>query len=277
MQINHPSTRAALAVGLCSAALSAAEPLWLTLPGSTGPGAGKRVVLVSGDEEYHSEESLPMLGRLLAARHGFDCSVHFAVNKTTGEVDPDTTDHIPGLEALARADLLVICTRFRDLPDDQMRHLADYLESGRPVIGIRPAVVAFRAKPDSAFPRYGSNSQDPDYPGGFGQQVLGSTWISHHGAHGRESTRGVPVEARRAHPILRGVGTMWGAKRRVHHPQPDSPQRRHPGHWPRARGHDPAVPPVAQTHHAPGLDHELSQPRRSGAGVHGHPGRQRGF
>ena len=200
------------ALSLLSTTSPAAAPLAppFVLAGQTGPGAGQHIVCVSGDEEYRSEESLPMLAKLLAARHGFHCTVLFAINKQTGEIDPNTVDNIPGLETLATADLLVICTRFRELPDDQMQFVDAYLESGKPVIGIRPAVVSFRNKPDSRYFKYSSDNRTGEYAGGFGQQVLGSTWISHHGAHGQESTRGVLVESHRAHPILRGVQTMWG-------------------------------------------------------------------
>lgn len=190
--------------------LDAANAGHFVLAGRAGPGASKHVVFISGDEEYRSEESLPMLARILAARHGFKCTVLFAVNKQTGEIDPNTADNIPGLDALAGADLMVICTRFRELPDAQMKFIADYLESGKPVIGIRPAVVAFRNQPGSRFFRYSSDNNAQEYAGGFGQQVLGSTWISHHGEHGRESTRALPVETLQSHPILRGVETMWG-------------------------------------------------------------------
>ena len=199
-----------LAILLASRAIAGPGDPWLVLQGKHGPGAGRHVVFVSGDEEYRSEESLPMLAKILAARHGFKCTVLFAINRQTGEIDPNTLANIPGLEALATADLMVICTRFRELPDEQMKFIDGYLESGRPVVGIRPAVVAFRTKKDSRFSKYSSNNDAGDYAGGFGQQVLGSTWISHHGAHGKESTRGVPVAMMRSHPILRGVETMWG-------------------------------------------------------------------
>lgn len=189
---------------------AADAPPWLTFPPAPGPGAGKRVVFVSGDEEYRSEESLPMLAALLAQRHGFHCTVLFALARATGEIDPNVLDHIPGLEALSSADLMVICTRFRQLPDDQMRCVDAYLQAAKPVIGIRPAVVAFRNAPGTTYFKYSSDNLAGDFAGGFGQQVLGSTWISHHGAHGRESTRGLPVTSQRNHPILRGVGDMWG-------------------------------------------------------------------
>lgn len=188
---------------------AAAQP-WLELQPGNGPGAGRHIVLISGDEEYRSEESLPMLAKILSWRHGFKCTVLFAINRSTGQIDPDTLDNIPGLEVLESADLMVICTRFRELPDNQMKFVDAYLESGKPVIGIRPAVVAFRNATDSPFAKYSSDYGGADYAGGFGQQVLGATWISHHGAHGSESSLGLPVESMRAHPILRGVESMWG-------------------------------------------------------------------
>ena len=175
--------------------------------GKTGPGAGKHIVLISGDEEYRSEESLPMLGKLLSQRHGFKCTVLFAINKKTGEIDPNTLDHIPGLEALETADLMFINLRFRNLPNEQMQYIHRYLQRGKPVIGIRPSVVAFKHNRSGKYDQY---SCSPRLKGGFGLDILGADWISHHGRHGKESTRGIPVETQKQHPILRGVGPMWG-------------------------------------------------------------------
>ena len=115
---------------------------WLVFEGSDGPGKGKHVVLVSGDEEYRSEEALPQLAKILATRHGFKCTVLFAIGKD-GTIDPNRNDNIPGLEALRSADLMIIATRFRNLPDDQMKEVVDYVESGRPIIGMRTATHAF--------------------------------------------------------------------------------------------------------------------------------------
>ena len=44
--------------------------------------------LLSGDEEYRSEEAMPQLGRILAKHHGFKCTVLFAIDKATGEIAP---------------------------------------------------------------------------------------------------------------------------------------------------------------------------------------------
>ncbi|MFK5924076.1 MAG: ThuA domain-containing protein [Verrucomicrobiota bacterium] len=182
----------------------------ITYPGGAGPGSGKHIVLISGDEEYRSEESLPMLGKILSRRHGFKCTILFAINKKTGEIDPNTLDNVPGLQALESVDLMLVNTRFRDLPDEQMKFIHAYLQSGKPVIGIRPALVGFRHKNKGKglFDQY---SCDNKLKGGFGLNVLGADWISHHGKHGSESTRGIPNADKKNHPILRGVDIMWGS------------------------------------------------------------------
>src|SRR6186997_3365255 len=116
--------------------LFAADP-WVVYEGGNGPGKGKHIVLISGDEEYRSEEALPQLGKILAKRHGFKCTVLFPVDPD-GTINPDTSN-IPGLEALDTADACVMLLRFRDLPDDQMKHIADYVEAGKPIVGLRTA------------------------------------------------------------------------------------------------------------------------------------------
>ena len=170
----------------------------------------KNIVLVSGDEEYRSEEALPQLANILCVRHGFRCTVLFAIDKQTGAINPDQRDNIPGLEALDDTDLMVIFTRFRDLPDGQMKHIVNYVESGRPIVGVRTATHAFELKSSPTYARYSWNSTD--WPGGFGEQVLGSTWVTHHGRHGVQSTRGSLVKGEEKHPILRGIrnGEIWG-------------------------------------------------------------------
>ncbi|HTN77085.1 MAG TPA: ThuA domain-containing protein [Pirellulaceae bacterium] len=199
-----------LAVALLAAvpSLGQADENWLVFEGKEGPGAGKHVVLISGDEEYRSEEALPQLGKILAQQHGFKCTVVFPIDPKTGEISPNVNNNIPGLEALGSADLLVIATRFRNLPDDQMKHIADYLKTGKPVIGLRTATHAFNG--GGTYGKFSWNNKE--WPGGFGKQILGETWVAHHGGHGSESTRGILVEAAKDHPILKGLknGDIWG-------------------------------------------------------------------
>jgi len=187
-----------------------ADQPWLVFEGGAGPGHGKHVVFVSGDEEYRSEEGLPQLAKILAKRHGFKCTVLFSIDPHDGSIDPNRHDNTPGIEALKTADLMVLLTRFRELPDEQMRYVVDYVESGRPVVGLRTATHAFAPKAGTTFARYGWQSKEWD--GGFGRQVLGETWINHHGHHGHQSTRGIIAPGMKDHPILRGIkdGDIWG-------------------------------------------------------------------
>jgi len=207
---------AVMLVGVFAAACSTtqAEPEnWVVYGGGDGPGAGKKIVLISGDEEYRSEEGLPQLGKILAKRHGFKCSVHFAIDPKTGEINPNNQNNIPGLEALDDADLMIILTRFRDLPDDQMKHIDAYVQSGKPIIGLRTSTHAFNIKGNKTYSHYSFRSKAEGWKDGFGRQILGETWINHHGGHKSESTRGIIPDDVKDHPILSGIesGDIWGA------------------------------------------------------------------
>ncbi|MDR0704875.1 MAG: ThuA domain-containing protein [Planctomycetaceae bacterium] len=176
------------------------------------PGNGKHVVLVSGDEEYRSEEAAVQLGRILAKHHGFNCTVLFAINPETGEIDPVCTTNIPDLQVLKTADVLVVNLRFRNLPDDQMQYFDDYFRTGKPALGMRTSTHAFRIPKDRKFARYSFDYHDNtgNWEQGFGRKILGETWINHHGHHGQEATRGIIVSEKRTHPIVRGCDDIFG-------------------------------------------------------------------
>jgi hypothetical protein len=189
------------------------EP-WSTYEGQKGPGSGKHVVLISGDEEYRSEEALPQLAKILAGHHGFRCTVLFALDPETGVINPNIQDNIPGLEALESADLMILFTRFRALPDAQMQYINDYLKRGQPVIGIRTATHAFKFGAKSPWAHYGNgyNGEKSAWTGGFGRLVLGEKWINHHGSHKHESTRGIIAPEANRSRITCGIenGDIWG-------------------------------------------------------------------
>jgi trehalose utilization protein len=209
-----PLPRTLLGLALLLPASIAASPpqeaAGVVYDGGKGPGAGKQIVLLAGDEEYRSEEALPMLAKILAVRHGFRCTVLFSTDPKSGAIDPDQQTHVPGLSALDHADLAIVFWRFRELPDADMKHFVDYVESGRPLIGLRTATHAFLYSRDKQSPYARWSADGKEWPGGFGQQVLGDTWVAHHGSHGSQSTRGVVEPANQDHPILRGVKDVWG-------------------------------------------------------------------
>lgn len=195
-----------LAVVVCVGS-SSADERWLTFEGKEGPGQGKHVVLIAGDHEYRSEEAFPQLAKILSKEHGFKTTVLFSQD-ADGTINPDNVANIPGLEALKSADLMVLGLRFRDLPDDQMQYIADYVAAGKPIIALRTSTHAFNIDGKKKFAEWSWNRKD----GGFGKKILGETWVAHHGGHGSESTRGLIAPGAENHPIVRGLkdGDVWG-------------------------------------------------------------------
>ena len=118
--------------------------LWLTYSGKSGPGLGKHVVLIAADQEYRSEQSMPMLAKVLSEHHGFDCTVLFSTNKD-GLVDPtinlkrDSKEfhRIPGLEHLAKADAMIFLAREMRLNDASAKHVYDFFDTGKPMLMLR--------------------------------------------------------------------------------------------------------------------------------------------
>ncbi|TLD68911.1 ThuA domain-containing protein [Phragmitibacter flavus] len=182
----------------------------ITFEGKDGPGKGKHVVLLAGDEEYRSEEALPMLAKLLAEHHGFTTTVLFSVNES-GEVDPNKGSSLTAPENLDNADLVIMSLRFRHWPDEAMKHFDDYLKAGKPIIALRTSTHAFNiTDKTSAFHYYTWNTKAEPWPGGFGKHVLGETWVAHHGAHKKEATRGIIPDTAKTNPLLNGVSDIFG-------------------------------------------------------------------
>jgi hypothetical protein len=191
--------------------------------GKAGPGLGKHIVFLAGDEEYRSEESLVQMAKILAVRHGFKCTVLFSLNEKDGTIDPNAGNNLSGAEALDHADLIFMMLRFRHWPDATMQHFVDAYLAGKPIIGLRTSTHAFQySKADhSIFARYSHDSKE--WPGGFGRQVLGETWVSHLGTNHKEATRGIIEPSAASEPLLRGVGQIFADTGEYHvNPQADS-------------------------------------------------------
>lgn len=129
------------------------------------------VVFVVGDEEYRSEESMPMMARILKRELGAKITMCYSTDNL-GYIDPNRLDHIEGLEALKTADLMVMFTRFRALPDDQLKLITDFAESGKPMVGFRTSTHAFL---------YEDNVSKETYNNEWPTKIFGQQWITHHG------------------------------------------------------------------------------------------------
>ena len=183
--------------GLAAQAVCQNEPL--VFEPKAGASNGKHVVFISGDEEYRSEESCAMLAKILSQRHGFQCTVLFAIDQETGCVNPNEVANIPHTEALATADLMIIGTRRRKLPGRQLQPILDYLNEAKPIIAFRTATHAFDNDD-----RYGGYDWQ-----NFGKMVVGDNWVNHHGRHKVQGGRAVLVEQNADHPILNGVSDIF--------------------------------------------------------------------
>ena len=190
--------------------IQAAQPAGhLLFEGGDGPGKGKHLVLISGDEEYRSEESMPMLGQMLAKHHGFKCTVLFSLDDK-GIVDPNNQKSLSHPEALESADLIVMCIRFRGWDDAAMEKFDAAYKRGVPMVTLRTTNHGFKFPGNSKWAKYSFNAKkETGWKGGFGMHLFGMTWVAHHGKHKVQGCRGIVEEANKDSEILNGVGTIF--------------------------------------------------------------------
>lgn len=143
-------------------------------------------VFVVGTHHYNPVATMPPLAKQLQ-QAGFRTTV--VIPKGNPEKN---AAGLPGLEALQTADVAVFYMRFLTLPSPQLKHITDYLESGKPVVGFRTSSHAF------AYPK---DHQHEAWNNDFGAKALGSPYFIH-----LQGTTNVAVNAPKAkHPILTGV------------------------------------------------------------------------
>jgi len=148
---------------------------WLLLAGLAPAQAKPHVVLLSGESLYGSATTLPQLAKRLEQQHGYRCTV----------IVREETHRFPTLDALGQADLLIVYARRMQLPAGQLGQVKWYIESGKPVIGLRTASHAFQNWLE------------------FDKLVLGGNYKGHH--KNNLSGNASVVPSAKAHPILDGV------------------------------------------------------------------------
>ena len=188
--------------------LSAGSPQdHLIFEGEAGPGKGKHIVFLAGDEEYRSEEAMPLMAQLLA-KQGFKCSVLFSLDDN-GVVAPGNQTSLSNPAALNSADAIVMSLRFRKWPDATMEIFDNAFRRGIPIVALRTSTHAFNI--GGTWAKYSFNAKAATgWDRGFGRAVLGETWVNHHGHHKKEGTRTVVEAAHKDHEILKGVGEIFG-------------------------------------------------------------------
>ena len=155
------------------------------------------IVFVTGEEEYRSEESFPMLAKLAKRELGAKVSIAYSID-SLGYIDPNRSDHISGLEALESADLMVVFMRFRNLPKKERDYITNYVESGKPIVGFRTTTHAFKYDNDSTLAAF-----NEEWPA----KVFGQQWITHHGHFddGKYPVTTISIkDGKEENPILNG-------------------------------------------------------------------------
>ncbi|MCK0191525.1 ThuA domain-containing protein [Arenibacter sp. F20364] len=186
-----------------------ADEYRITYNGIEGPGKGKHIVFIATDHEYRGEETLPALAKILAKRYGFRCTVVWALDDN-GNILPGGSD-LKGLDVLKGADLMVMFMRFANFEDSQMQHIDDYLNRGGAVIGLRTSTHAFKNADNPSWKHYDYKygGEKEAWHGGFGEVVLGETWVGHYGKNHQQASKLIMEEENKEHPIMRGVQNAW--------------------------------------------------------------------
>lgn len=172
------------------------------------------IVFVTGDHEYGGEATLPLIAAELEKNYGFRTKVLKAYPDHNSEED------IPGLEALKEADVAVFFLRWRRLPAEQVKHIEDYLQTGKPVVGFRTTTHAFNYPKGHQLEKWNSFGELAfNSPPGWGGKAA-------HTHYGHESSTDVSIiPAAAKDPILTGVDNHFHARSWLYKVLPDYPTK----------------------------------------------------
>lgn len=164
------------------------------------------VAFIIAENEYHANQTLPAFAHELLLTKGVNCEFALGKPDYTGE----GIHNIENLQILKAADLTVIFVRRRALPSGQMSLIKEYVQSGKPVLGIRTASHAFNANqvvPNSGggvASATGNVSGFLDQWPEFDKEVLGGNYMGHYGTMKQGIVFSV-VPGMENHPIFKGV------------------------------------------------------------------------
>jgi len=150
-----------------------------------------RALFMIGEDEYKTEETLPAFAAKELEPLGIRCT--FAI------ADPKTPNDFPGIEALKDAGVLVVSVRRRAPTTEQMAIIRQYIDAGKPLVGIRTACHAFDMRGRAPAGHAEWRTFDPD--------VLGGHYTTHYPATIKSVIDQPPDH--KEHPILQGVKTPF--------------------------------------------------------------------
>ena len=172
--------------------------------------ADAHVVFVTGDHEYGGEETMPPFAAELEKNYGLRATVLKAFP------DQNAEENIPGLEALAEADLAVFFLRWRRLPAEQAAHIEAYVNAGKPVMGFRTTSHSFKYPEGHPLERWNA----------WAKPTFGAPpgWGNGHTHYGHQSSTDVWImDEGKGHPVLTGVSDSFHVRSWLYHVLPMSP------------------------------------------------------
>ncbi|MFO1020485.1 MAG: ThuA domain-containing protein [Planctomycetales bacterium] len=149
-------------------------------PPHVSPEHPLKICLISGSGEYESAKSMPKFKQALEDKYHIKCTLLLAEDKG---------DKLPGLEDLDKADLVVLFTRRLKVSPEELKPLLRFVESKKPIIGIRTASHGFQNYLQ------------------FDKDIMGGNYKGHLGTGTHTLISRIPAAA--SHPLLKGVGDKW--------------------------------------------------------------------
>lgn len=157
------------------------------------PSRASNIVMMIGEDEYHTWETLPDFAEKELKPLGHHVTIIHA-SKT------DKND-FPGLvEALRDADLLLVSVRRRQPIKEQLDAVRAHVAAGKPLVGIRTACHAFALLPKATL----TDPRLAIWPE-FDPEVLGGHYVGHSGHGETDKTAVALVPGAESNEVLRGV------------------------------------------------------------------------
>ena len=192
MRMTLAWTLAALLIGsaLAPSGVLVAHAAEKAADGSDNDGR-KRLVILTAEREYETEKTLPPFARDYLSQD-------FQITHVHSKPREGRHDLKGIVEALEDADLLLVSVRRRAPLKRQVRAIRNYIEAGKPVVGIRTASHAFSLRGDP--PPAGHATWET-----FDPEVIGGNYHGHYGSGGTTHVSLAEGKAAVEHPILEGV------------------------------------------------------------------------
>ncbi|MBX2925446.1 MAG: isochorismatase family protein [Chitinophagaceae bacterium] len=164
------------------------------------------IAFLTAEGEYKANQRLPEFGHQLLLKEGMNCEYATGLPAMEGP----GRYNLENMQVLNDADLAVIFIRRIALEPEKMSLLKNFVNRGKPVLGVRTASHAFDAKGNVPREGGGITASSEKVSGfleqwpAFDKEILGGNYQGHYG-HLEALTRIQVVPGMEAHPIVKDM------------------------------------------------------------------------